>query len=73
MEHYAAQLGVGPEPAAWLATQFKPSAADRLANPNVTLVEPTWFHSVAASCRQQAFRHTPGAWAASASRRSSRK
>jgi len=61
VKQYAAKLGIEGDAVEWLAAQFAPSAADRLANPNVTLVEPTWFRTVGASCRQQAYRHTPGA------------
>mmetsp|Transcript_21003 Transcript_21003/g.64613 ORF Transcript_21003/g.64613 Transcript_21003/m.64613 type:complete len:300 (-) Transcript_21003:21-920(-) len=57
---YAARLGVEGDAAAWLVEQFAPSAADKLANPNVTLVEPAWWKLVQASCRQQANLQAPG-------------
>ena len=47
--------------------RFAPSAADKLANPNVTLVEPAWWKLVQASCRQQANLQAPGASPASKS------
>ena len=60
MRRYARRLALPQKQIDWLVSEFAPSAADVLTNPNATTSEPAWFKPVARSCRKQASLKAPG-------------
>ena len=60
VRRYARRLALPQKQIDWLVSEFAPSAADVLTNPNATTSEPAWFKPVARSCRKQASLKAPG-------------
>ena len=60
VRRYARRLALPQKQIEWLVSEFAPSAADVLTNPNATTSEPAWFKPVARSCRKQASLKAPG-------------